>query len=74
MATDARLRAALAGQIRGAAVLVVAQRVSTIRNADEIIVLDDGRIVGRGSHDQLLQQCPTYVEIVDSQLSAEEAA
>lgn len=74
VATDARLRAALAGQIRGAAVLVVAQRVSTIRNADEIIVLDDGRIVGRGSHDQLLQQCPTYVEIVDSQLSAEEAA
>ncbi len=74
VATDARLRAALASQTQGAAVLVVAQRVATIRSADEIIVLDDGKVVGRGSHEQLLAECPTYVEIVDSQLSAEEAA
>ncbi|MDO5287726.1 MAG: ABC transporter ATP-binding protein, partial [Actinomycetia bacterium] len=74
VATDARLRAALASQTRGAAVLVVAQRVATIRSADEILVLDNGQVVGRGSHEQLLAECPTYVEIVDSQLSAEEAA
>ena len=54
--------------------LIVAQRVATIRNAEQIIVLDDGRIVGRGTHPELLETCPTYVEIVDSQLSAEEAA
>lgn len=74
VATDARLRAALARETAGAAVLVVAQRVSTIRDADEILVLEHGRIVGRGTHDELLATCPTYVEIVDSQLSAEEAA
>ncbi|SJN37135.1 ABC transporter ATP-binding protein [Luteococcus japonicus] len=74
VATDARLRAALAKETNGSAVLIVAQRVSTIREADEILVLEDGRIVGRGTHDQLLASCPTYVEIVDSQLSAEEAA
>ncbi|MFZ2261802.1 MAG: ABC transporter ATP-binding protein [Luteococcus japonicus] len=74
VATDARLRAALAKETTGSAVLIVAQRVSTIREADEILVLEDGRIVGRGTHDQLLASCPTYVEIVDSQLSAEEAA
>lgn len=74
VATDARLRAALDRETTHAAVLVVAQRVSTIRGADEILVLEDGRIVGRGTHDQLLETCPTYVEIVDSQLSVEEAA
>lgn len=74
VATDARLRAALAKETTGSAVLIVAQRVGTIREADEILVLEDGRIVGRGTHDQLLASCPTYVEIVDSQLSAEEAA
>ena len=74
VATDARLRDALATVTRDAAVLIVAQRVSTIRSADQIIVLDDGRIVGRGTHDELLATCPTYVEIVDSQLSTEEAA
>ncbi|MEL4356757.1 MULTISPECIES: ABC transporter ATP-binding protein [unclassified Luteococcus] len=74
VATDARLRAALASRTREAAVLIVAQRVSTIREADQILVLEDGRIVGRGTHDELLASCPTYGEIVDSQLSAEEAA
>lgn len=74
VATDARLRQALAAETGTAAVLVVAQRVSTIRDADEIVVLDAGRIVGRGSHSELLTTCETYAEIVDSQLSAEEAA
>ncbi|MGA4506443.1 ABC transporter ATP-binding protein [Propionibacteriaceae bacterium G1746] len=74
VATDARLREALRPATREAAVLIVAQRVSTIRHADQIIVLDDGRVVGRGTHEELMQTCPTYVEIVDSQLSAEEAA
>lgn len=74
VATDARLRAALAPQIADKAVLVVAQRVSTIRNADEIIVLDFGEIVGRGTHEELLATCPTYQEIVESQRSVEAAA
>jgi ATP-binding cassette subfamily B protein len=72
--TDARLRAALVAETRESAVLIVAQRVSTIRDADDIIVLEAGRIVGRGSHDELLLSCETYAEIVDSQLSVEEAA
>jgi ATP-binding cassette, subfamily B, multidrug efflux pump len=59
---------------RAATVLIVAQRVSTIREADQIIVLDDGVIVGTGRHEELLASCPTYAEIVESQLSAEEAA
>ncbi|MGD8216381.1 ABC transporter ATP-binding protein [Aestuariimicrobium sp. Y1814] len=74
VATDARLREALRPVTRQAAVLIVAQRVATIRHADQIIVLDDGRIVGQGTHAELLDTCPTYVEIVDSQLSIEEAA
>lgn len=74
MATDARLRAALQPTTRDAAVLIVAQRVSTIRNADQIIVLDDGRIVGTGTHDELLNSCETYKEIVESQMTADEAA
>ncbi|MBO0843412.1 MAG: ABC transporter ATP-binding protein, partial [Nocardioides sp.] len=74
LATDARLRAALVPETRDATVLIVAQRVSTIRNADLILVLEDGRIVGRGTHEQLLDSNPTYQEIVASQLSAEEAA
>ena len=54
--------------------IIVAQRVSTIADADQIVVLDDGELIGSGSHDELLVTCPTYVEIVDSQLSAEEVA
>jgi ATP-binding cassette subfamily B protein len=74
MATDARLRAALQPHTRQAAVIVVAQRVSTIRNADRILVLEDGECVGLGTHDELLASCDTYQEIVGSQLTAEEAA
>jgi ATP-binding cassette subfamily B protein len=74
LGTDARLRAALKPVTRDAAVIVVAQRVSTIIDADQIIVLDDGAIVGVGTHDELLETCPTYAEIVESQLSAEDAA
>jgi len=72
VATDARLRAALARETQGACVIIVGQRVATIREADLIIVLEDGRVVGRGTHESLLAGCPTYVEIVDSQRSAEE--
>jgi ATP-binding cassette subfamily B protein len=72
--TDARLRAALRPVTREAAVLVVASRISTIREADQIAVLDKGRLVGVGRHDELLVTCPTYAEIVESQLSVEEAA
>jgi ATP-binding cassette subfamily B protein len=74
LATDARLRAALRPVTREATVLIVAQRVSTIRDADLILVLDEGTVVGRGTHQSLLEDCPTYQEIVASQLSAEEAA
>jgi ATP-binding cassette subfamily B multidrug efflux pump len=74
LATDARLRAALAPHTKDSAVLVVAQRVSTIKNADQIIVLDEGRVVGLGTHEQLLETCPTYIEIVDSQMTEREAA
>ncbi|AKT51478.1 ABC transporter ATP-binding protein [Arsenicicoccus sp. oral taxon 190] len=73
-ATDAALRAALRPITREATVLVVAQRVNTIRDADEIVVLDEGAVVGRGRHHELMADCPTYREIVLSQLSAEEAA
>ena len=73
LATDARLRAALKPVTTDATVVVVAQRVSTIRDADLILVLEDGRVVGRGTHTELLDDCPTYQEIVASQLSAEEA-
>jgi ATP-binding cassette subfamily B protein len=74
MGTDARLRAALRPATREAAVIVVAQRVSTIRDADQIVVLDDGEIVGIGTHDELLATCAAYAEIVSSQLSAEDVA
>jgi ATP-binding cassette subfamily B multidrug efflux pump len=73
LATDARLRAALAPHTRDAAVLIVAQRVSTIMNADQILVLEDGHPVGLGTHRELLTNCPTYSEIVASQMSAQEA-
>jgi ATP-binding cassette subfamily B protein len=74
LGTDARLRAALKPVTRDATVLVVAQRVSTVRDADLILVLEDGEIVGRGTHEELLGSCETYQEIVASQLSAQEAA
>lgn len=74
VATDAALRAALSAETENAAVIVVAQRVSTIRNAETILVLDDGQIVGSGTHDELLTTCPTYAEIVESQFKAAEVA
>jgi ATP-binding cassette, subfamily B, multidrug efflux pump len=70
LATDARLRIALRPITRDAAVIVVAQRVSTIVDADQIVVLEDGEVVGRGRHEELLDTCPTYVEIVESQRPA----
>jgi len=73
LATDARLRAALRPRTAQATVVVVSQRVSTIAGADQIIVVDDGAIVGLGTHQELLETCPTYVEIVSSQ-AAEPAA
>ncbi|MGB4441531.1 MAG: ABC transporter ATP-binding protein [Coriobacteriia bacterium] len=72
--TDAALRAALAHDTADATVIIVAQRVSTIMHADRIIVLDEGTIVGTGTHDELMATCPTYVEIVRSQLTEEEVA
>jgi ATP-binding cassette, subfamily B, multidrug efflux pump len=74
LSTDARLRAALRPITADACVVIVAQRVSTIVDADQIVVIEDGAIVGKGRHDELLDTCPTYVEIVESQRSAEEAA
>jgi len=74
LTTDARLRAALRPVTAGATVVIVGQRVSTIADADQIVVLEDGVIVGVGRHEELLEGCPTYVEIVESQLSAEAAA
>lgn len=74
LATDARLRAALRPHTARATMIVVAQRVSSIRDADQIVVLDGGVVVGRGTHDELVRDCPTYGEIVRSQLTAEEVA
>jgi ATP-binding cassette, subfamily B, multidrug efflux pump len=74
LATDARLRAALVPYVAGATVLIVAQRVSTIATADQILVLEDGRPVGLGTHDELIESCPTYAEIVESQMGQGEAA
>jgi ATP-binding cassette subfamily B protein len=74
LATDARLRAALAPYARNATVIIVAQRFSTIMNADRILVLEDGECVGLGTHDELLENCPTYAEIVESQIGEGAAA
>ncbi|NNC13211.1 ABC transporter ATP-binding protein [Planctomonas sp. JC2975] len=74
LATDARLRRALRDRERGATFVIVAQRVSTITDADQILVLENGRIVDSGTHEQLLATSETYAEIVSSQLAAEEAA
>ena len=72
--TDAALRRALKENNEGTTILVVAQRVSTIRNAEQIIVLDNGKVVGIGTHDELLRNCTAYYEIASSQLSKEELA
>jgi len=71
--TDARLRAALRRELAGTTVIVVAQRVATVRDADHVVVLDEGRVVGAGRHEELLASCPVYREIAASQLGAEEA-
>jgi ATP-binding cassette subfamily B protein len=68
-ATDARLRAALKAETRGATVFIVSQRVGTIMDADRIIVLDEGQVAGMGKHDDLLESCTIYREIVESQIS-----
>ncbi len=70
--TDARLREALAQKLTDTALVVVAQRIATIMRADRIVVLDDGRVVGDGTHEELLRSCPAYLEIAQSQLSPEE--
>jgi ATP-binding cassette subfamily B protein len=74
LATDARLRAAMMPLVAQRTVLIVAQRVSTIINADQILVLEDGVSMGLGTHAELLETCPTYLEIVQSQMSTEDAA
>jgi ATP-binding cassette subfamily B protein len=70
--TDAALRKALKDQTSDSSVLIVTQRVATVKNADQIIVLDEGRVVGKGNHQELMQSCETYQEIALSQLSKEE--
>ncbi len=72
MKTDARLRAALSEVTGNASVIIVAQRISTIIHADQILVLDDGKIVGKGTHEELLKNCDVYMQIAQSQLSAKE--
>lgn len=74
MKTDAKLREALKEVTAGAVVLIVAQRVSTIKDADQIVVLNNGRVVGKGKHLELLNKCTVYQEIVKSQLSDVEYA
>jgi ATP-binding cassette subfamily B protein len=74
LATDARLRAALVPYTRDAAVIIVAQRVSTITSADNILVLEDGVEVGSGTHDEMMAGCPTYAEIVQSQIGEKSEA
>jgi ATP-binding cassette, subfamily B, multidrug efflux pump len=74
LATDARLRAALGPYTKDSAVVIVAQRVSTISTADDILVLEDGLVIGRGTHDELIRDCPTYAEIVQSQIGEKSAA
>ena len=70
--TDARLREELERTQKEAAIVVVAQRIATIMHADQVIVLDDGQVVGQGTHEELLRSCPAYLEIAQSQLSAKE--
>ena len=70
--TDSKLREELSKQTKGKTVIIVAQRISTILNADQIIVLDEGKIVGKGTHKELMQNCEEYKEIAMSQLTEEE--
>ena len=70
--TDAALRHELSSRLGGKTVVIVAQRISTVLNADQIVVLDDGRVVGAGTHEQLMESCQEYREIAMSQLSEEE--
>ncbi|MGG7060668.1 ATP-binding cassette domain-containing protein, partial [Clostridium tertium] len=72
--TDAKLRRDLKPETKDSTVLIVAQRISTIMNADQIIVLDEGKMVGKGKHEELLQDCEVYKQIALSQLSKEELA
>ena len=72
MKTDAKLRKALSEKTKDASVLIVAQRISTIINADNILVLDEGRIVSSGKHEELLKTCDIYAQIASSQLSNKE--
>ena len=70
--TDSKLREELSKQTKGKTVIIVAQRISTILNADQIIVLDEGKIVGKGTHKELMQNCEEYKEIAMSQLTEKE--
>ncbi|MGL5915152.1 MAG: ABC transporter ATP-binding protein, partial [Culicoidibacterales bacterium] len=72
--TDAKLRQSLKTMEQAATMIIVAQRITTIKDADQILVLDQGRIVGQGKHQDLLKTCPVYQEIAYSQLSQEELA
>ena len=72
--TDAKLRSSLKSEVKDSAVIIVAQRISTILDAEQIIVLDEGRIVGKGSHRELMESCTVYQQIAKSQLSEEELA
>ena len=72
--TDAALRKALKNKTGRSTVLIVAQRISTIMDAEQIIVLDEGKVVGKGTHRELLESCPTYYDIAVSQLSKEDLA
>ena len=70
--TDAALRKALAENVKDSTVIIVAQRISTILHAEQILVLDDGKVVGKGTHEELLRSCEVYQEIAKSQLSEKE--
>jgi ATP-binding cassette subfamily B protein len=74
MKTDAKLRKALETKVADSTVIIVAQRISTILHADQILVLDEGRIVGKGTHEELMKTCETYQQIAFSQLSEKELA
>ena len=70
--TDAALRKALASKVTDSTVIIVAQRISTILHADQILVMDEGKIVGKGTHEELLKNCEVYQQIAKSQMSAKE--